>query len=185
MAFNLLKLLLLTNLSLGEASATMEKVIIDTKMTGKNELLEQYKKSLKRQKHLRAKALQKQVTNLAQQSASSNSMIDVGEDRSLMVPLESRNDAVYVGTLYVGADSQPARVVFDTGSEYLAVTSALCDDKTAGNYKFKVYDASYNDFIKKDVPGRCPTNAYDMHKSRTGKILSRSSSKLAYGSADL
>jgi len=184
MAFNLLKLLLLANLSLGEASATMEKVIIDAKMTGKNELLEQYKKSLKRQRHLRAK-VQKQATNLAQQSASSNSMIDVGEDRSLMVPLESRNDAVYVGTLYVGADSQPARVVFDTGSEYLAVTSALCDDKTAGNYKFKVYDASYNDFIKKDVPGRCPTNAYDMHKSRTGKILSRSSSKLAYGSADL
>jgi len=55
MAFNLLKLLLLTNLSLGEASATMEKVIIDTKMTGKNQLLENYKKSLKRQKHLQAK----------------------------------------------------------------------------------------------------------------------------------
>ena len=33
--------------------------------------------------------------------------------------------------------SQPARVVFDTGSEYLAITSVLCDDETAGNYKFK------------------------------------------------
>ena len=40
-------------------------------------------------------------------------------------------------------------------------------------------------FISKDVPGRCPTSAYDMHKSKTGKILSRSSSKLAYGSAEL
>jgi hypothetical protein len=35
-----------------------------------------------------------------------------------------------MGTVYMGSpNSQPARVVFDTGSEYLAVTSALCDDK--------------------------------------------------------
>ena len=36
--------------------------------------------------------------------------------------------------------SQPAQVVFDTGSEYLAVTSSLCGDKTPGNFKFKKYD---------------------------------------------
>ena len=28
----------------------------------------------------------------------------------------------------------PARVIFDTGSEHLAVTGALCNDKTAGEY---------------------------------------------------
>ena len=55
---------------------------------------------------------------------------------------------MYVGTIYLGTpNSNPVRVVFDSGSEYLAVTSALCDDKTAGNYKFKVYDAAHNDFI--------------------------------------
>lgn len=75
-------------------------------------------------------------------------------------------------------------MVFDTGSEYLAVTSALCDDATAGNYKFKVYDADNNDFIDKKVANRCATAAYDMHKSEGSKILSRSSSKLAYGTAD-
>jgi hypothetical protein len=32
----------------------------------------------------------------------------------------------------------PARVIFDTGSEHLAVTGALCNDKTAGEYH--VYD---------------------------------------------
>ena len=79
--------------------------------------------------------------------------------------------------------SQSARVVFDTGSEYLAVTSALCDDNAAQNFHFKVYDGASNDFINKKVENRCITQAYDMHKSQTSKILSRSSSKLAYGSA--
>ena len=36
--------------------------------------------------------------------------------------------------------SQKARVVFDTGSEYLAITSVLCDDETDCNYKLKKYD---------------------------------------------
>ena len=68
-------------------------------------------------------------------------MIDVKDELSLKVPLESINDALFVGTIYLGSlESQPAKVIFDTGSEYLAVTSALCDDRTAGNYKFKVYD---------------------------------------------
>jgi len=102
------------------------------------------------------------------------------------VPLDFQNDALYVGTIYVGTpQSQPAKVVFDTGSEYLAITSALCDDSTAGNYKFKVYDAASNGFISKKVENRCASMSYDMHKSKTAKILSRSSSKLAYGSANL
>jgi len=28
----------------------------------------------------------------------------------------------------------PARVIFDTGSEHLAVTGSLCNDKSAGEY---------------------------------------------------
>lgn len=31
---------------------------------------------------------------------------------------------------------QPARVIFDTGSEHLAITGALCNNKTAGDYRF-------------------------------------------------
>jgi hypothetical protein len=46
--------------------------------------------------------------------------------------------------------SQPARVVFDTGSEYLAITSVLCDDETAGNYKFKKYDPLSGGFVARD-----------------------------------
>jgi len=42
-----------------------------------------------------------------------------------------------VGNLYLGAPhGQQARVIFDTGSEHLAVTGALCNNKTAGKYHF-------------------------------------------------
>ena len=62
-------------------------------------------------------------------SEKANTEEDQKDELQLQVPLESKNDAVYMGTVYLGSpNSQPANVVFDTGSEYLAVTSALCDD---------------------------------------------------------
>lgn len=112
---------------------------------------------------------------------------DNKNDLNLQVPLNSRNDAVYMGTIYMGSPvSQPAKVVFDTGSEYLAVTSSLCDDKTSGIFKFKKYDPISGSFVQRDqLNERCLTNAYDMHKSDSNKILSKASSKLTYGSAKL
>lgn len=56
-----------------------------------------------------------------------------------------------MGTVFMGSPkSQPARVVFDTGSEYLAITSALCDDKSSGNFKFKKYDPLSGSFVQRD-----------------------------------
>lgn len=76
---------------------------------------------------------------------------DNKDDLALQVPLTSRNDAVYMGTVYMGSPvSQAARVVFDTGSEYLAITSSLCDDKTSGNFKFKKYDPLSGSFVQRD-----------------------------------
>ena len=120
-------------------------------------------------------------------SEVADSSIDNKDDLQLQVPLNSRNDAVYLGTVHMGAPiSQPARVVFDTGSEYLAITSVLCDDDLAGNYKFKKYDPLSGGFVARDqTHKRCKTMAYDMHKSNTNKILSKASSKLTYGSAKL
>ena len=95
---------------------------------------------------------------------------DVGQDLQLQVPLISKNDAVYMGTVYMGSPmSQPASVVFDTGSEYLTITSALCDDKTAGNYHFKKWDSVGKKFTQREQPSgrRCKTMAYDMHKSQS------------------
>jgi hypothetical protein len=105
----------------------------------------------------------------------------------LQVPLISKNDAVYMGTVYMGSpESQPATVVFDTGSEYLTLTSALCDDATAGNYHFKKWDSVSHKFTEREPPTRrCKTMAYDMHKSKSQKVLSKASSKLTYGSAKI
>merc|ERR1712216_101840 len=118
---------------------------------------------------------------------SAESMEDNTNDLQLQVPLTSRNDAVYMGTIFMGSPaSQPAHVVFDTGSEYLAVTSALCDDKTSGNFKFKKFDPLSGSFVQRDqLNERCKSQAYDMHKSQSNKILSKASSKLTYGSAKL
>lgn len=77
-------------------------------------------------------------------SASARLGADLKEEKKLRVNLESEDDAVFIGTLYVGAPhSQPAKVIFDTGSEYLAITSALCSNQTAGGYHF-VKDNSFS-----------------------------------------
>ena len=125
------------------------------------------------------------VTQLVSEQADTSE--DNKEDTQLQVPLVSKNDAVCMGTVYLGTpESQPTNVVFDTGSEYLAVTSTLCDDRTSGNFKFKKYDPGSQQFVDRDqTEGRCKTMAYDMHKSDSAKILSKASSKLTYGSAKL
>jgi len=72
-----------------------------------------------------------------QDGAGVNSKIgvDLKDEIRLRVNLDSQDDALYVGTVYLGAPhSMPARVIFDTGSEHLAVTGSLCNDKSAGEY---------------------------------------------------
>ena len=76
--------------------------------------------------------------------------IDLKDDKKLRVNLESEDDALFVGTLYVGAPhSQPVKVIFDTGSEHLAITSALCNNKSAGNYHIYKED-KFQKFLKLD-----------------------------------
>ena len=43
-----------------------------------------------------------------------------------------------------------ARVIFDTGSEHLAVTSALCNNHTAGKYHFS-QDSKFSKTLKLEV----------------------------------
>jgi hypothetical protein len=52
----------------------------------------------------------------------------------------------------------PAKVIFDTGSEHLAVTSSFCNNKTAGKYRFelqsafsKTIDLEYEEFEQKKI----------------------------------
>ena len=46
--------------------------------------------------------------------------------------LNNEDGAGYVGTIYLGSEGQPAKVLFDTGSDFLAVTSDLCLDPSLG-----------------------------------------------------
>jgi len=112
----------------------------------------------------------------------------MSKNEDLRVTLSSFKDASYLGNVYLGAPkSQPANLVFDTGSEFLIVTSALCSDKTSG-FRFKRYSPITGKLVKQTGPKlmqRCNTMAYDMHKSTTAKKLSVASSKLVYGSAKI
>jgi len=99
--------------------------------------------------------------------------LDMKDNLLLQVPLESRGDALYLGTIYLGSPkSQPVKVVFDTGSEFLAVTSTLCSDETTPQkYRFKKYDPLQKGFVqrKKDEKkkDRCLSMKYDMDKSES------------------
>jgi hypothetical protein len=46
--------------------------------------------------------------------------------------LQNNEGDGYVGTLYFGSQEKPAKVLFDTGSDYLAVTSSLCQNMSLG-----------------------------------------------------
>jgi len=48
------------------------------------------------------------------------------------VDLNNDDGAGYVGTIYVGSNDSPAKVLFDTGSDFLALTSDLCLDPKLG-----------------------------------------------------
>jgi hypothetical protein len=102
--------------------------------------------------------------------------------------LDSRGDALYIGTIYLGSpQSQPVRVAFDTGSEFLTVTSSLCsDDTTPEQFRFKKFNVTQNKFVERSkLKDRCPNSGYDIAKSESQKILTNQGKKVSYGSADL
>lgn len=50
----------------------------------------------------------------------------------MRVELTNDDGAGYVGTIFVGTPPRPSKVIFDTGSDYLALTSDLCNDPKLG-----------------------------------------------------
>lgn len=48
------------------------------------------------------------------------------------VDLTNEDGAGYVGTIYMGSEQTPIKVLFDTGSDFLAITSDLCLNATLG-----------------------------------------------------
>lgn len=103
------------------------------------------------------------------------------------VNLENNDGAGYVGTIFLGSEEQPAKVLFDTGSDYLAVTSDLCLDPKLGKEDEDVavfnstslqYEHSGKDLRK------CKSTAFTSKSSQSLKMLNETE-KLDYGSAKL
>ena len=77
------------------------------------------------------------------------------------------------------------RLVSSAGTGYCYYTRKN-KRTTPDKLKFKKYDPLSGSFVQRDqLNERCRTQAYDMHKSDSNKILSKASSKLTYGSAKL
>lgn len=106
------------------------------------------------------------------------------------VKLISRKDALYLGYVHIGGPvTQPVKVAFDTGSEFLAVTSNFCDDKTTPEeYAFQKVDKKTNKHLERteaQKKDRCLNKAYKMQDSKEFQLIQEKSSTIGYGSADL
>lgn len=106
------------------------------------------------------------------------------------IPLISRNDALYLGYVHLGSPkSQPVKVAFDTGSEFLAVTSAFCDDSAVpSEFGFRKVDKKSGKEVQRteaQKKNRCLNKAYAFQNSSEFHLLQDYSSTVGYGSAEL
>lgn len=51
-----------------------------------------------------------------------------GDNRIFLQNGGNEAGAIYVGKMFISSSLQPLRLIFDTGSDYMAVTSELCTD---------------------------------------------------------
>ena len=103
------------------------------------------------------------------------------------VNLENNDGAGYVGTIFLGSEEQPAKVLFDTGSDYLAVTSDLCLDPKLGkeDEDVPVFNSTSLQYEHSGKDNRkCKSTAFTSKGSNSLKMLNETE-KLDYGSAKL
>jgi len=108
--------------------------------------------------------------------------------KGFKVDLENEDGAGYVGTIFLGSDNQPAKVLFDTGSDFLAVTSDLCLDPKLGKQEKDEPVFNTTSFIYmpsgKDLR-KCKSSAYMSKGSSSSTNMHMEDEKLDYGSAKL
>lgn len=104
------------------------------------------------------------------------------------VELTNEDGAGYTGTIYLGSQDKPVKVLFDTGSDFLAVTSSLCNDPKLGKQEERtaVFDPKSLTFKpdNKDLR-KCKSIAYDIKESESSKAIGGDDEHLDYGSAKL
>jgi len=104
------------------------------------------------------------------------------------VALSNDNGLGYVGTIYVGSEERPVKVLFDTGSDYLAVTSSLCSDPKLGQKELDepVFDPVNFAYMPSGKDhSKCKSISYNIAQSSTSHALGGDDEKLDYGSAKL
>ena len=102
--------------------------------------------------------------------------------------MSNEDGAGYVGTVYVGSNDSPARVLFDTGSDYMALTSSLCNDPKLGKKEEDepVFDSKTLSFKPSGKDHRkCKSIAYDIKESSSAHAMGGDDEHLDYGSAKL
>ena len=93
-----------------------------------------------------------------------------------------------MGTIYVGSEEKPVKVLFDTGSDYLAMTSSLCSDPKLGQKELDepVFDPVNFAYMPSGKDhSKCKSISYNIAQSKSSKALGGDDEKLDYGSAKL
>jgi hypothetical protein len=105
------------------------------------------------------------------------------------VELKNDEGEGYVGTIYVGSDEKPINVLFDTGSDFLDITSDLCMDPKLGKIveDVPVFNTTSLSYVHSAKDNRkCKSMAYGSKTSSSAKAIpSADDEKLDYGSAKL
>ena len=91
-------------------------------------------------------------------------------NKGFRVELDNEDGAGYVGTIFLGSQEQPARVLFDTGSDYMAVTSSLCSDPKLG--KPEIDEAKFDPVSLSYIPSgkdlrKCKSQAFNLAQSQS------------------
>lgn len=84
--------------------------------------------------------------------------------------LTNDDGAGYTGTILVGSEEKPVKVLFDTGSDFLAVTSSLCNDQSLGQKELDepVFDPVNFAYMPSGKDHRkCKSIGYNLIESKT------------------
>jgi len=128
------------------------------------------------------------------------------DNRVVLTNGQGESGAIYVGNLFI--NESPLRLIFDTGSDYLAITSSLCGDKRFDDEVTAAFDAaeragsggdsstggvggkaagappaSSNVQLRDEKPQRCDSQAYSLAQSSDSQELKEDDVTLNYGSA--
>ena len=146
----------------------------------------EYQKKLNEIKQSEMSQEEKEKQQKAKEDAE-NGLTNFKSD-GFRVDLTNEDGAGYIGTIYMGSEQTPVKVLFDTGSDFLAITSDLCLNATLGKQEehaavFDPVSLTYkND--GKDLR-KCKSTAYLTQQSSSAKAMGGDDEHLDYGSAKL